>query len=267
MAIKQQYNKLKEPTKPTMPQDKLPQTGGQEGPGPQTNAKALAPVQPVGLPMAPEDRRGADTTLDQEDLVIPRANLLQPTSDDISAPGSMFRAGQIINSLTKEVLPEKFTPIFYWKEFTRFNPRKKEDIGFTPDVPPGSFMWTTKNENDQRVLDFCQGDKDMLYHLQRIVFFCVFDGCAIPILVSFAKTSYKAGRSLYSLVKFRNKPAFSQKYKLTTQPGKQEKGNYFTFVVTPAGDCNPEEFSIGENYFDQYGIHRDTLKTHVEDGE
>ncbi|WP_348260365.1 hypothetical protein, partial [Salmonella enterica] len=69
-------------------------------------------------------QRGFESGITQEDLIIPRAKLIQALSPEITE-GLGVRPGDIINSLTKEVLPDEFIPVFMFKNFIRFNPRSK----------------------------------------------------------------------------------------------------------------------------------------------
>jgi hypothetical protein len=210
--------------------------------------------------------RGFEEPIDLEDLIIPRAKLLQPTSDELKDPTTELRQGQIINSLTKEILPACFVPVFYFKEYLRFNGRKKEDPGYDDNFAPGALMWRTRDAADERVAQCEFGPNgEVPLAITTLNFFSVFDGLSMPIIVSFGKTSYKAGKNLLSLAKLRGGDMFSRRYKISVLPGKNEKGSYFVFKINPNGDCDPELFKTVENYFIQYAMKRDTLKTHVED--
>jgi hypothetical protein len=255
MAIKQ--NRLAQPTdsfeKPMVAED----------------AKALSTRSECALSLN-SDRRGFEEEVDQSDLIIPRAKLVQPTSDEMHDPANTtLRGGMIINSLTKEELSKMFVPIFYYKEYLRFNPRKKSDRGFLPDFAPGALIWRTRDGNDPRVAAECQfgpvGETPVA--LTTLNFFSLFKDSAMPLILSFGKTSYKAGKNLLSLAKLRGGAMFSRQYKLSVLPMTNDQGSYFVMKVDPCGDCDAEMFKLGESYFNQFGMKRDTLKTHVEEGE
>jgi hypothetical protein len=215
------------------------------------------------------DQRGFEDPVDQSDLIIPRAQLLQPTAEGLRQLNKDYglQAGQVINNLTKEVLPAEFVPIFYFKEYLRFNARKKEDEGFMPDLPPGKLIWRTRDANDPRVIKECafgpNGETPLA--LTSLNFFSLFDSQSMPVIVSFTKTSYKAGKNLLSLAKLRGGAMFSRRYRLTVEDGNSEKGSYFTLKVQPYGDCSPEMFRVAESYFNQFAMKRDTIRTHVEE--
>lgn len=218
------------------------------------------------LPMAATDNRGFEEPIDQGDLMIPRAKLLQPMSEELKDPTTTLRQGQIINSLTKEVLPAIFTPIFHYKEYMRFNPRKKEDPGWDEKFAPGALIWKTRDANDPRTKECEFGpDGESPIAITTLNFFCTFEGQPMPIILSFSKSSYKTGRLLLSLTKFRGGAMFRGKYALTVTPGKSDKGNYFVLNVAAKGDCNPDEFKMAESYHTMYGSKRDSIETHIED--
>ena len=238
------------------------------------STQAEAPEQSVAvvsaqssLPALNADQRGFEEAVDQSDLIIPRAKVLQPLSEDLSEAGTELRAGQIINSLTKEVLPPKFSAIFYFKEYIRFNARSNKDAGFDPEYAPGALMWRTRDSNDSRVKSQCEfgpnGEHPLA--LTTLNFFCLFEGQSMPAILSFAKTSYKAGKNLLSLAKLRGGAMFIRKYKLTPVLVKNDKGTYYILKVDPAGDCTAEEFSVNESYFNNFAMKRESIKTHIEE--
>jgi len=259
MGIKPQVNKLKEPTQP---QDESTRTY------PQSDEKALAPRQAAGgAMMLNSDTRGFEEPIEQGDLVIPRAKLVQPTSAEATDPMSKLRGGAIINSLTKEILRPTFVPLFYFKEYLRFNARKPDQPGWDASFAPGKLMWRTRDGRDPRVIEQCSFGPggEIPIAITTLNFFSLFTDSPMPLILSFGKTSYGAGKSLLSLAKFRGGAMFSRQYKLSIIPTKNDKGEFFVLKVDPAGDCNPEMFAAAESYFAQFGMKRDTLKTHIDE--
>lgn len=235
--------------------------------------QSAAPMQDVAtraegaMATTAGDNRGMED-VERADLIIPRAHLLQPTAEGLRQLTKDYgvQAGDVVNSLTNEKLGDTFVPIFYYKEFLRFNPRKKEDVGFLPEFAPGKLIWKTGDANDPRVLEQCgwgpNGEKPVA--LTTLNFFCMFLGCPMPVVLSFSKTSYGAGKNLLSLAKLRGGAMFSRKYKLTTKELTNDQGTYFLMITNPAGDCDAETFKQGEAYFQQFGMKRQDIKTHVE---
>ena len=237
--------------------------------------KATAPEEVQERDLVPQGERamatmgagrGFEEPVEQEDLVIPRAKLVQPTSAEATDPNSTLRGGAIINSLTKEVLNAKFVPLFYYKEYLRFNARKPDQPGWDAAFAPGKLMWRTRDANDPRVEQCKFGpDGETPIAITTLNFFSLFEGSPMPLILSFGKTSYGAGKSLLSLARFRGGDMFSRQYKLSVLPMKNDKGDFFTLKVDPAGDCDADTFKMAESYFAQFGMNREALKTHVED--
>ena len=238
---------------------------------PATPAPGAVVARPAGgaIQAMSNDRRGFEEEVDQSDLIIPRAKLLQPTCEELQDPNLGLRGGQVINSLTKEELANTFVPVFYYKEYLRFNPRKKDAPGFMPEVAPGALIWRTRDGNDPRVAAECTfgPNNETPLAITTLNFFCLFTDSAMPLILSFGKTSYKGGKNLLSLAKLRGGAMFSRKYRLGVVPMKNDQGNYFVLKVDPAGDCDAEQFAMAESYFNQFGMKRDSLKTHVDDAE
>lgn len=228
----------------------------------QTTGTELVARTEAGLPVMAAPGRGMED-VDNDDLIIPRVKLMQPLSPELKDCREL-RPGMIINSLTKEELPAVFTPIFYWKEWLRFNPRDKDKPGYNSEFEPGALMWRTRDAADERVKEAEFGPNgEPPLALSTLNFFSVFEGTGMPVILSFTKTSYKAGKNLLSLAKLRGGDMFSRKYKLTVKEESNAKGDYYVLVVNPAGDCAPEEYKLGEAYFQQFGIKRD-FKDHAE---
>ncbi len=105
----------------------------------------------AGLVPSTQPQRGFEGGVDQEDLIIPRAKLIQALSPELAEGVEGIKIGSIINSLTKEILAQDFIPIFTFKNFIRFNPRSKDDPNFDSDYEPGAVIWKSVDPMDPRV--------------------------------------------------------------------------------------------------------------------
>ena len=221
-----------------------------------------------GALMASGAARGFEEPVDQSDLIIPRAQLLQPTAEGLRQLTKDYgvNAGDVINNLTKQKLSEVFTPIFYYKEYLRFNGRKKEDAAYDPSFPPGALMWRTRDANDERVKQQCSFGEggEIPLALTTLNFFCLFEGESMPAILSFSKTSYKAGKNLLSLAKLRGGDMFSRKYRLSTVETVNDQGTFFVLKVNPAGDCDGDTYKAAEELYGNFANRREAIKDHVE---
>lgn len=207
--------------------------------------------------------RGFEEPTQREDLIIPRAKLFQglPVEYD-QYPDA--KPGQILNSLTKEVLPQEFIPVFKFTNWIRFNPRNKEDRGFDPAYAPGAMIWNSNDPHDPRVVE--QGkfgpNGEPPLATKFLNFFSVFPGCAMPVVVSFSKTSFKAGRQLMTIAQLTGGDMFSRKYKLGVKKESGDQGSYYVLTVDPAGMVEGEMFKQAERFYDEFSAK--PIKVHEE---
>lgn len=210
-------------------------------------------------------QRGFENGINHEDLIIPRAKLIQALSPEITE-GLGVKPGAIINSLTKEVLPDEFIPVFMFKNFIRFNPRSKADPNFDPAYEPGAVIWKSTDPEDPKVVAETRfgsnGEKPIATTFLN--FFSYFPGVPMPVIVSFSKTSYKAGRQLLSLAKFCGGDMFSRKYRLMSQMESNDIATYAVFKVAPVGNVSPEDYSLCERLWNDFSAKAKDIQVHEE---
>lgn len=227
----------------------------------------LANTQNNALMNPAKEQRGFEAGVDQEDLIIPRAKLIQALSPEMQEGIEGVKVGTIINSLTKEVLPNEFIPIFSFKNYIRFNPRSKDDPNFDSDFEPGAIIWRSTDVSDPHVLEQTKfgpnGEKPVA--VTFLNFFSYFPGVAMPVIVSFSKTSYRTGKQLLSLGKFCGGDMFSRKYRLSSQMETNDVGTYAVLKIAPAGDASTEEFAISERLWNDFAAKAKDIQVHVED--
>lgn len=211
--------------------------------------------------------RGTESGFQKEDLIIPRVKLLQALSPEVSEAGSALRPGQIVNSLTKEVLPEIFIPVFLFVNWIRFNPRDSKKDGFDPAFEPGAMMWKTSDPMDARVLEYGKfgpnGEPPLA--TKFLNFFSYFPGSSTPVILSFSKTSFRAGRELLTLTQLGGGDMFGKKYALTSKADTNGQFNYFVFQVKGAGKSSDQELADAEAFWAQF--HEKEIVVHDEGKE
>ncbi len=222
---------------------------------------------PNELCVVTKPQRGFEGGVNQEDLIIPRAKLIQALSPELKDGIEGIRIGSIVNSLTKEKLPDEFIPIFTFKTFIRFNPRKKEDPNFLSGFDPGSVVWKSANPDDPRVIEETRfginGEKPPATTFLN--FFSYFPGCAMPIILSFSKTSYKTGKQLLSLAKFCGGDMFSRKYRLTSVMETKNMDSYAVLKVIPVGQVSQDEYRTCEFLWNEFSAKVQDIQVHDDD--
>jgi len=233
----------------------------------------LAPKKQATLAVPTAPQRGFECGVDQDDLVIPRAAVMQSTSDElkdralVKEKGLTF--GMVINSLTKEPLGEEFIPIFMFKNWARFNPRDEKDPNFVPGIAPAGTVWISRDPLDPRVQAESKfganGEKPAATTF--INFFSYFPGSPMPVIVSFAKTSYGAGKKLITLARLTGGDLFSKKYRLTTDTESNEKGTYAVLKVQPVGNATTEEHKQCEALWNTFSRKSNEILVHDQAGD
>lgn len=214
------------------------------------------------LAMTTGERLGFEEATDREDLIIPRAKLLQALSPEVCDEPENFRVGSIINSITKEGLPQEFIPIFKFTNWIRFNPRKATDDGFDAMYAPGAIIWRTSNPLDPRVLSEGKFGPNGEHPIATkfLNFFSYFPGHEMPIVVSFSKTSFTAGKTLLSLTHFSGGDMFSRKYRLSAKKTENDIGTFYVLEVVPAGKPTEEEYATARGLHASFGAKSKDIK-------
>jgi len=218
----------------------------------------------IVVPNKPQ--RGFEEGIEQKDLILPRATLIQALSPEMTNDELDVKVGQIIHSITKEKLPEEFIPIFKFKNYIKFNPRKKDDPNFIQGIEPGAIIWRTNDSNDPRVVkENVWGDDGQAPTVTEFMnSFSYFTGVAAPVVISFSKTSYKTGKQLLNLAKFTGEDMFSRKYRLSSVIESNQMGTYAVFKVSAAGKVDAETFKLCEHLWKEYSPKSKDIQVHEE---
>ena len=74
----------------------------------------------------------------------------------------------------------------------------------------------------------------------------------MPVVVSFSKTSIKAGKQLISIARFVGGDLFAHKYALKTRQVTGPLGTYLVLDVAKTGVPSDSEFSTRETWWDEF---------------
>lgn len=223
-----------------------------------TSSTALSTATPLG--------RGHEEPSDMEDIELPRAKLVQFTSEEAQAENKADRKdpGSMINSITKDTLDLSFVPIFKFTTFTKWNARKKDDPNYDETFEPGAMIFTTTDNRDPRVVEGTRfgpnGEPPPV--TKYLNFLCLFTGSSMPLVLSFSKTSFSAGKRLNALTQFSGGDMFSKKYKLSVSIKENAGTKYYVLDVTPGGVPTDTEFKTCEKWYQDF--RGKSLKVHTE---
>jgi len=184
-------------------------------------------VKKEETPVAVTQQKEYDSNISNEDLILPRVELLQALSPTVVAGDAS--PGQIVNNITKNDLGEKVTlvPVYLTKNWIRW--RKREE--------GGGMMWRSNDPTDERVIEESKWGADGSKPLATayLNFLCLIKEEDLPIIVSFANTNYKTGRKWLTLTKMSMGHLWDSQYALTAHQQTNNKGTFYVFDVSRVG--------------------------------
>ena len=199
-------------------------------------------------------------------IILPRAKMLQGSAEELKDENLPCRVGDIINSLTKEKLPSVFIPILFSTNWIRFNAKLPGDFGFDPAYEPSAIIWRANSKTDPAYIDAetkfgPNGEKPLA--TQFLNFFSYFPGHEMPIILSFAKTSFGAGRELFTLCSSLPGTPYAYKYKLGKKTKTGPSGDdYLVLTVTMAGKNEGEDYDRAHELALQFASKVDRMQAH-----
>ena len=207
-------------------------------------------VNQTGMPLGFEDD-------DANDMIIPRVKVIQTLSPE--RKDKIANEGDIINSLTKEKLNGKvFIPVFKFNNNIWW--RDRSDGGGIRCIARDGKLGT-RSDGTNLVCASCkrcefdntkQGKESLPTCTKYINFFGFFAGERMPIILSFAKTSYNEGKKLYSLAKVTMQNMWNYGYVLNEKLQAKGGNEWFICVPTPAGATEESDREFGLSLYKMY---------------
>lgn len=223
--------------------------------------KEIAPVvqQSTAITIPDKPRQGFEVSCQREDLLVPRAKLFNGLPKEFeNYPDA--KPGQILNNITKEVLPALFVPIMRHIEWIRFNagspklPDGSPNPAFDKAFEPSEVIWRSTNPNDPRVIAEsgwgANGEKPLA--LKFLSFLSYFPGSSMPVMVSFYKTSLNAGKSINSVLEYGSGAMYAHSFRLSTKITKTGEHSHYVFQATYAGKSTPEDYAAAEKIYNSF---------------
>jgi len=209
----------------------------------------------TGMPLGFEDD-------DANDMIIPRVKVIQTLSPE--RKDKIANEGDIINSLTKDKLNGKvFIPVFKFNNNIWW--RDRSDGGGIRCIARDGKLGTM-SDGTNLVCASCkrcefdntkQGKESLPTCTKYINFFGFFAGERMPVILSFAKTSYNEGKKLYSLAKVTMQNMWNYGYALNEKLQAKGGNEWFICVPTPAGATEESDRDFG---LSMYKMYRNSIK-------
>ncbi len=212
-------------------------------------------------------------TVDMEIIQIPRVKIVQKTSEEFD-DGVPFLS--LVNSVSKDILkkgtkagseitiiPVRFTKsrIYFadMKEGGGLLCRSFDAIKGVGD--PGGTCGSCDLKNWDQETDAPPACSVMLNFFSIVRDY----QSTLPLVISFGKTSMKAGKQFYNMLLSRHQQGYNPAgyaFKLQSVSEKNDKGVYGVYKVTPDGDSTDDEFNQATEFIRL--MDAATVTTHAE---
>jgi len=231
--------------------------------------KSLVPAETaeistqVEAPMGFEDEENGD-------MIIPRVKVIQTLSPE--RKDKLAEEGDIINSLTKEKLNgQTFIPVFKFNNHVDWRDRsdgggikciaRDGKVGAMSDGTSLLCASCKRCEFDNTK----QGKESLPKCTKYINFFGFFAGSRVPIILSFAKTSYNEGKKMYSLAKVTMQNMWNYGYALNEKLQAKGGNEWYICVPSPAGATTDDDREFGLALYKMYRNSVNTLAYDMDD--
>ncbi len=204
---------------------------------------------------------------DAEDIRIPRAKLLQGSSEEIKAPQDYpdLKVGMLINSLSHEELENEvrdgkkfypFIPVKMFKSWTKFNSYSSDQEGFDPAYEPGALIYKTHDKADP----FTKMDDAWRY--KQINFLGFQPGNPMqPVFVTFGSMSRPAGNEMINIVQLAGRPLFEHLFLLGSKTETKNGNSFQIFTVKSEGKPDDSLCSVGRKMYNEFNPLLADMKT------
>jgi len=214
---------------------------------------AVETIDKTKLALASRDAALLETVpsndFDSRDVSVPRIKLLQALSPECTKGEAVYmkdaRAGDILlpdGTLIEGDSGFQFIPVAYKREGLVFGPNRG---GFVANLGTGYdevLVKCSAGPNGERMTP--EGNE--LVETATYFGFVLQDGGPIPAVICMNKTQWRSAKKLNGLIsQFREKlsngniitpPIYWRVWKFTTDPTKNEKGNWFLYTTKPDGN-------------------------------
>lgn len=237
-----------------------------------TEQQAVVKAETTALTMAPQV---SDENIDSNDVLIPKLLVMQPMSDyvheDKASPGDLVKypTAEVV-AKTKKGDKSKLIPLTFMKTWVlsekvgnKFEFRRVEPFTAANSDAPWEFKENGVDWRRDKSLDiFCLLPQDVegeMTERKR----AADDGdymdpakAALPVLVSFRRTSYKAGQAIIThfakAAKFKV-PAFVNMFEISAHQETNDHGTFFVLDVAEGGKTEKRFFDAAQEWIGVIG--------------
>jgi hypothetical protein len=188
--------------------------------------KAVVKAEEPQAPATHAGPTGLSSNITAQDLRLPRVALLQSLSPQVQNQGEKYKQGMFIDTLTQDILdtPVTFVPIFVFKNIIKWKPRSEG----------GGMLWKTLTPTAEQLKDTQWDGTNKPSADVYINCVCIVNNSPTPLIISFCKTSLKAGQDLATLITLSGQ-AWKHQYILESVKTTNSKGIFYVMRVKRGG--------------------------------
>jgi len=208
------------------------------------------------------DRRGVDD-IDQTELALPSAILLQGLSPQVSDEALDLKAGQIISSVSSEVLPANFVPLFrsYHYEINDTADNKRKVLFKTKDIDA-----VYENKTMREWVEHSRGSDGSAVTGQRVLnVLALFGEKLEPSVIKFKRTSSYAGQGLLQMAKGTAGPMFNNWHTLSSKKV-EAKHTYYIYTTKIGSVLTNDAYTEVSKVYDKFAPNKDRIEEAVSTG-
>jgi hypothetical protein len=196
------------------------------------------------------------------DIILPRLVLMQALSPLVVEKER--DSGQVLNSVTKEVLfdedtPKVFIPIYHYLEWIKWGDKKKNESILGMSLDPEGELAQSAMKGEKRINAEGREVRVVTEYHNFIVVFPDMQPM-IPIVISCSKTNHRKGKQLLSLARFRgNYPLYAGQYLIRSEMTEnKDHQKYYVYGFENAGWV--QDKSMYSNLQDLYTRMKEAFK-------
>lgn len=190
--------------------------------------------------------------ISQSDIMLPKLLIMQKMSKLLDHPDIKAKEGDIVDSLTKQVVASgdyvEIIPLFMKKFWRVIEGVGQNQVVRRYPVDADNFNWAYEDVNPETKIPLKRHiEVDWHVILPKDI-----DAGALPCVVTFKKTSMPASKKLaiFTVMAAQMKlPACSFVYKLKTVKQSNEHGSYCVFEIGDRRKSNEVELSTAMNWY------------------
>lgn len=212
--------------------------------------------QEENLPAMTLSDWGNEEAINLTHFSVPKVLIMQPMSDQVTAGDAKFGelrvsdSGRLVGGLDK---PMEFVPFKVEDQWIIFKPQNgKMEFDRIEKVTP---------ENEARPWDDTDADGVAIRRDRSLVFYILLmedlaSGIALPHVISFKRTSMKAGKQLYTQMYITNRsanlPPAAYVMRLGVKKESNDKGTFGVAVINPLRRSSGEELKTAKSWHDTF---------------